>query len=480
MAWPHLNVRPPALTLNNRMSALTPFTDLQDIAKAVTHRQVSAVDLVRDILDAITRHNPSLNAYISVSADSALEAAERVEKAVAQKKDPGPLAGVPIAIKDLILTSDAPTTAGSRIFGAGIPAGDEAPVVKRLRKAGAIILGKTNLHEVALGVTSVNEHFGAVCNPWNAEHVAGGSSGGSAAAVAAGLCAAAVGTDTRGSIRIPASCCGVTGFKPTYGLLPNEGIVPLSPSLDHVGPMTHTVADAALLLGAMTGTKQGIERFMKALRVSSKGLVLGISEYHLRDLDDDIARAIDKALKVLRPLVKDIREVEIPALDGAQEASGIITASEAIAYHDRHLKATPAGYGPLVRKRLEEGYKRTALEYLNAMAKREAVRAAFAQIFTEVDLLVGATLPALPPRIDEKTVHINGKETNTVEAFTRFNSPQNLAGLPSLSVPCGLAKGLPIGLQFFGAEGADEAVITLGAAFQRETHWHQRRPPIAR
>ena len=462
------------------MSALTPFTDLQDIAKGVTHRQVSAVDLVRDILDAIDRHNPSLNAYITVSGDAAIAAAERVEKLVAQKKDPGPLAGVPLAIKDLILTADAPTTGGSKIFGGGIPAGNDAPVVRRLRKAGAIILGKTNLHEVALGVTSENEHFGPVRNPWNAEHVAGGSSGGSAAAVAAGLCAAAVGTDTRGSIRIPASCCGVTGFKPTYGLLPNEGVVPLSPSLDHVGPMTHTVADAALLLGAMTGGRAGVERFLKALRVSSKGLVIGISEYHLRDLDDEVGKAIDKALKVLRPLVKDIREVELPGLEGAQEASAAITAAEAIAYHDRYLKATPAAYGPHVRKRLEGGYKITALEYLHAMSKREEVRAAFTQIFTEVDLLVGATLPALPPRIDERGVQINGKEVNTVEAFTRFNSPQNLAGLPSLSVPCGLAKGLPIGLQIIGAEGADESVITLGASFQRETHWHQRRPPIAR
>lgn len=462
------------------MSALTPFTDLQDIAKAVTHRQVSAVDLVRDILDAIDRHNPSLNAYITVSGDSAIAAAERVEKAVAQKKDPGPLAGVPIAVKDLLLTSDAPTTGGSKIFGDGIPAGDDATVVRRLRKAGAIILGKTNLHEVALGVTSENEHFGPVRNPWNADHVAGGSSGGSAAAVAAGLCAAAVGTDTRGSIRIPAACCGVTGFKPTYGLLPNDGVVPLSPSLDHVGPMTHTVADAALLLGAMTGGRAGVERFLKALRVSSKGLVIGISEYHLRDLDDDVGKAIDKALKVLRPLVKDIRDVDLPALDGAQEASAAITAAEAIAYHDRYLKATPSLYGPQVRKRLEGGYKVTALDYLQAMAKREAVRAAFTQAFTEVDILVGATLPALPPAIDERGVRINGKEVNTIEAFTRFNAPQNLAGLPSLSIPCGLAKGLPIGLQMIGAEGADDTVISMGAAFQRETHWHQRRPPIAR
>jgi aspartyl-tRNA(Asn)/glutamyl-tRNA(Gln) amidotransferase subunit A len=229
--------------------------------------------------------------------------------------------------------------------------GRQATVVKRLRKAGAIIIGKTNLHEVALGVTSATA-LRPARNPWNAEHVAGGSSGGSASAVAAGLCAASIGTDTRGSIRIPAACCGVTGFKPTYGLLPNDGIVPLSPSLDHVGPITHTVADAALLVAVMTGTKPGLERFVKALRTSSKGIVLGVSEYHLRDLDGEIGKAIDKALKVLRPLVKDIRDVDIPALDGAQEASGIITAVRG----DRLPRSTSKhnrGLRPPVRKRLE-------------------------------------------------------------------------------------------------------------------------------
>ena len=463
------------------MSALTPFTDLQDIAKAVTHRQVSSVDLVRDILGAIDRHNPALNAYITVTAEAALEAADRVDKAVAAKKDPGPLAGVPIAIKDMILTADAPTTAGSRIFGGGYAAEEDATVVKRLRKAGAIILGKTNMHEVALGVTSVNEHFGPARNPWNPEHVAGGSSGGSASAVAAGLCAAAIGTDTRGSIRIPAACCGVTGFKPSYGLVPTDGVFPLSPPLDHVGPMTHTVTDVALLLGAMLGTKQAVERFVKALRGGTKSLVLGVSEYHVRDLDGEVGKAIDKALKVLRPLVKEIRDVELPELDGALEASAVITASEAVAYHDPYLKASPSNYGPAVRKRLEGGYKHSAVDYLRAIAKREAVRRAFAEAFAGgVDVMVGATLPALAPRVEEAVAHVNGAQVNVVDAFTRFNAPQNMAGLPSLAVPCGLAKGLPIGLQFFGPEGADEAVLAIGAAFQRETHWHQRRPPIAR
>jgi aspartyl-tRNA(Asn)/glutamyl-tRNA(Gln) amidotransferase subunit A len=438
------------------------------------------VELVRDVLDAVARHNGSLNAYITVCADSAIAAAERLEQAVAQKKELGPLAGVPISVKDLVRTVDAPTTAGSKIFGDGLPPTEDAPVVRRLRKLGAIVIGKTNLHEVALGVTSANEHFGPARNPWNAEFVAGGSSGGSASAVAAGFCTASVGTDTRGSIRIPAAACGVTGFKPTYGLLPVEGVIPLAPSLDHVGPIAHTVIDAAWMLGAMTGSKATFERFVKALRTSTRSLVIGISEFHLRDLDDDVGRAIDKALKVLSPLCKEMRDVELPGIDGVQEASAVVTSAEAYAYHEAHLKKHPEAYGPKVRKRLEEGAKRSAADYLRAMETRSAVRRAFATCFDSVDVLVGATLPALPPRIDAQEVEINGKGAKVVDAFTRLNGPQNMAGVPAMTVPCGLAKGLPIGLQLIAAEGKDDVLLSLGAAFQRETHWHQRRPPIAR
>jgi len=462
------------------MPDLTSFTDIPDIANAITHRKASPVELVRDVLDAVARHNGSLNAYITVCADSAIAAAERLEQAVAQKKELGPLAGVPISVKDLVRTVDAPTTAGSKIFGDGLPPTEDAPVVRRLRKLGAIVIGKTNLHEVALGVTSANEHFGPARNPWNAEFVAGGSSGGSASAVAAGFCTASVGTDTRGSIRIPAAACGVTGFKPTYGLLPVEGVIPLAPSLDHVGPIAHTVIDAAWMLGAMTGSKATFERFVKALRTSTRSLVIGISEFHLRDLDDDVGRAIDKALKVLSPLCKEMRDVELPGIDGVQEASAVVTSAEAYAYHEAHLKKHPEAYGPKVRKRLEEGAKRSAADYLRAMETRSAVRRAFATCFDSVDVLVGATLPALPPRIDAQEVEINGKGAKVVDAFTRLNGPQNMAGVPAMTVPCGLAKGLPIGLQLIAAEGKDDVLLSLGAAFQRETHWHQRRPPIAR
>jgi aspartyl-tRNA(Asn)/glutamyl-tRNA(Gln) amidotransferase subunit A len=219
---------------------------------------------------------------------------------------------------------------------------------------------------------------------------------------------------------------------------------------------------------------------VKALRTSPRSLVIGISEFHLRDIDDDIVRAFEKALKVLSPLCKEIRDVSIEGIDGVQEASAVITSSEAYAYHSAQLKKDPKVYGPMVRKRLEEGAKRTAADYVRAMEKREEVRQAFAKTFTEVDVLVGATLPTVPARIGEQEIQVNGKGERVVDAFTRLNGPQNMAGVPAMTVPCGLSKGMPIGLQFIAAEGKDDVLISMGAAFQRETHWHQRRPPIAR
>jgi aspartyl-tRNA(Asn)/glutamyl-tRNA(Gln) amidotransferase subunit A len=448
------------------------FDSLDELVRAVERRRVSPTELVRTSLDAIAREQPRLNAFITVMEESAMKAAALLEK----KRPKGILTGVPIAVKDLLFTADAPTTAGSRIYDGGLITEEDADVVARLRRAGAIIVGKTNLHEVALGVTSVNEHYGPVRNPWGPEHVAGGSSGGSAVAVAADLCPAAVGTDTRGSIRIPAACCGVTGFKPTYGLVSVLGVLPLAFSLDHVGPMARSVEDAALLLGAMLGRTTTALQLLKATRASTRRIVVGISEYHLRDLDSPIAKRIEEAIRTLKPLVREVRAIRIPELDGVQEASSVIAGSEAVTFHDATLKSRPEDYGPLVRGRMEKGYQWTAVDLVNALQKQALVRAAFAETFREVDVLVGATLPAPPPRIGASHVMINGREANTVESFTRFNSPQNVAGLPALSIPCGIAEGFPVGLQLFGAEGDDATVLSLGAAYQRETDWHTRTP----
>jgi aspartyl-tRNA(Asn)/glutamyl-tRNA(Gln) amidotransferase subunit A len=441
-----------------------------DLAESIRKRRISPVDVVDETLARIERVNPRLNAFLVVFGDQARAAARRAEKLVMQRRRGTlpPLTGVPVSVKDIVFTTEVPTTAGSRIFGDGIVAEHDAPIVRRLRRAGAIIIGKTNLHEVALGVTSANEHFGPVRNPHDPERVAGGSSGGSAVAVAMGLGPLSIGSDTRGSIRIPAACCGVTGLKPTRGLLSLDGVVPLSPSLDHVGPMAKTAADCALMLEVMAGSRYA-GRFTAATRKSVKGMRVGVSEFHLRDLDAPIQKAIDAAIRHLGKLGCKLSDVRIPALDESHAASIVISASEAVAYHDQFLRTKPEAYGPLVRQRLEAAYQWTALDLLRAQATMRSTTAAFEQAFENVDCLVGAVLPVAPPKIGETTVSVNGKEVTVVDAFTRFNATQNMAGIPALSLPCGSAMGLPVGLQMISASGRDEAALRLGSAYERST-----------
>ncbi|HEX6943010.1 MAG TPA: amidase [Gemmatimonadaceae bacterium] len=441
--------------------------DAIELADLIRKRRISPVEILEETLARIGQLNPRLNAFITVFGDQARQAAGRAERLVMQRRRAlPPLFGVPVSVKDIVFTTEAPTTAGSRIFGDGLIADQDAPVVRRLRRAGAIILGKTNLHEVALGVTSANEHFGPVRNPHDPERVAGGSSGGSAVAVATGMGPLSVGSDTRGSIRIPASCCGVSGLKPTRGLVSVEGVVPLSPSLDHVGPMARTAAECALMLEVMAGTRyEG--RFVKASRKTARGMRVGVSEFHLRDLDGAVQKPIDAAIRKLGKLGCRLSDVRMPVLDDAHVASIVISATEAVAYHDQFLKSRPEAYGPLVRQRLEAAYQWTALDLLRAEATLRAVTAAFSGLFENVDCLVGAVLPVSPPRIGEATVVVNGKEVNVVDAFTRLNAAQNMAGVPALSVPCGMADKLPVALQIIGAIGNDETVLRLGAAFQR-------------
>ena len=442
-------------------------TDALSVAGQIRKRRISPVEIIEETLARIERLNPRLNAFITGFGDQARQAARRAERLVMQRgRALPPLFGVPVSVKDIVFTTEAPTTAGSKVFGTGLIAERDAAVVRRLRQAGAIIIGKTNLHEVALGVTSANEHFGPVRNPHAPDRVAGGSSGGSAVAVATGMGPLSVGSDTRGSIRIPASCCGVTGLKPTRGLVSVEGVVPLSPSLDHVGPIAGTAAECALMLEVMAGTRYA-GRFVKPARRAAKGMRVGVSEFHLRDLDSAVQKPVDAAIRQLGKLGCRLSDVRMPVLDDAHVASIAISATEAVAYHDQFLKSKPEAYGPLVRQRLEAAYQWTALDLLRAQDTLRAVTAAFASLFENVDCLVGAVLPVSPPRIGETTVVINGKEVSVVDAFTRLNAPQNMAGIPALSVPCGVTDKLPVALQIMGASGNDETVLRLGAAFQR-------------
>jgi aspartyl-tRNA(Asn)/glutamyl-tRNA(Gln) amidotransferase subunit A len=338
-------------------------------------------------------------------------------------------------------------------------------------------VGKTNLHECAFGVTTVNEHFGPARNPWNRARVAGGSSGGSAVAVAMGMGLGSVGTDTRGSIRIPAACCGITGLKPTYGLLPTDDVVPLAPTLDHLGPMTRGAEDAALLLGAMRGSRAAAAGYLAAVDRRPRRFRVGVCAYFLRDADDEIVTAVEEMVRELARLGWPIHEIEIPALDGALDASRVIVLGEALAFHERLLKERPEGYGPLVRSRLEGGLMLTAVDYVRAEERRVLLTEAMGEAFSRIDVLVGAVLPILPPPLDTTTVRLGGVDVTISEALCRYNAPQNLTGLPALSVPAGFSRsGLPIGAQLIAAWRKEEILLAAGAAYQRETDWHRRAP----
>lgn len=458
------------------------MTDLMQLglraaARAVSRRQVSPVELVEAALARVGATNPKLNALLSLSVDSALASARRVERAVMTKRAVGPLAGVPISVKDLILTRDAVTTLGSRIVPDGLPAAADAPVVARLRRAGAAIIGKANLHEVALGVTTVNEHFGPARNPWDPARIAGGSSGGSAVAVAVGMGLGSVGTDTRGSIRIPAACCGVVGFKPTYGAVSSDGVFPLAASLDHVGPITRSVEDAAVMFGVMAGGRARLAEVLRAVDRTPRRPRIGVSEFFLRDVDREVARAIEAALKEFERLGARLVAVDIPELEPALEASRVIVLAEAISYHDAMIRKNPKGYGPNVLSRLKGGYRVSGLELVQAEAVRLELISAYNSVFGEVDALVGGVLPVEAPRLSSTTVKLGRTRVSLAEGFCRYNAPQNLTGVPALALPCGMTRsGLPIGLQLIGGWGRDAMVLGLGAAYQRVTAWHTAWP----
>ena len=445
------------------------WSGVRRIAQAVASGEASAVEIAEAHVARMEALEPELNAFITRNARAVDDA---------RKVGQGPLAGVPLSVKDLILTRGMPTTAGSKTFGKKLPARADAPVARKLRRAGAVLLGKTNLHELAMGVTTVNEHYGPARNPWDTSRVAGGSSGGSAVAVASGMGAGSVGTDTRGSIRIPAACCGITGLKPTFGLIDTEGVIPLAATLDHLGPMTRSVEDAALLLGVMVGNKRSAARWLHAVDdAPDPGIRLGVCDTLFEKVDAAIATPVSEALEVFRRGGWSIGEVQIPLLEEAHAASGIITSAEALAFHLERLEANPEAIGPLVRSRLEKGRALTAVDYVKANMTRALFTAAWGEAFQGVDCVLAPVLAALPPRIDEHNVMINGEQSNTLDAFTRLTALANMAGIPALAIPCGIsADGLPVSLQLIAAQGREDILLSLGAWYQRDTNWHARRP----
>jgi aspartyl-tRNA(Asn)/glutamyl-tRNA(Gln) amidotransferase subunit A len=457
------------------------FGTISDLAQRMRRREVSPVEITRECLARIEKLNPRLNAFITVMTDSALAEAKAAEAEISRGEWRGPLHGIPVALKDLVDTAGVRTTAASALHQNRVPV-EDAEVVRRLRAAGAIIVGKNNLHEFAYGGNSLISHFGEMRNPWDAGRITGGSSGGSAAAVTAGMALAAIGTDTAGSIREPAALCGCVGIKATYGRVSSRGVIPLSASLDHVGPFTRSVADAAIVLRAIAGydavditsSDIPIADYVSAVAESAKALRVVIPrEYFFDDLDPEVASAMEHALHGIETLVADIREVKLDV-----PTDRTLQAAESFAYHAESVAKNPDQYQPETLRRIRTGEKVTAAEYSQKRRELEQARRSIVSVFAEVDVLVTPTTPIPAPSIAELRATPEALRPAELKLL-RNTRPWNVWGLPAISLPCGFTQGgLPIGLQIAGPPWREDLVLRLAHAYEQATAWHKRAIPI--
>lgn len=460
---------------------------LAELSRRIHSGEVASSHATEEVFESIAHEDDSLNAFITLLRDQALQASEAADHMLRAGQDLGPLHGIPVSIKDVFTTKGIRTTAGSKVLADWVPDVD-ATVVTRLRQAGAVLVGKTNLHEFAFGVTTENLHYGDTLNPWNPERVPGGSSGGSAAAVAEGLGYASLGTDTGGSIRIPAALCGITGLKPTYGRVSRHGVVPLAWSLDHVGPLTRTVEDAAMVLQVIAGhdpkdstsSRRSVPDYRARLGEPIEKLTVGVptDSLFLDPIEPDVASAIRAAIEVLRGLGVRLIDVSLPHAADIGAIQSTIILSEAAAFHAEWLRKQSADYSRPVATGLTQGAIIPAIDYVNAQRARRLVRTEVRTLFQRVDALILPTVPIVAPRRGQSTTIIGTDEVQTTRALTRNVSPFNLLGLPALSIPCGFdAQELPIGLQIVGRPFDEELVLRIGHAYQQVTDWHEWRPP---
>jgi Asp-tRNA(Asn)/Glu-tRNA(Gln) amidotransferase A subunit family amidase len=457
-----------------------------ELGHKIRARAVSPVELTHDCLTRIEELSPLLNAFITVTTDSALEQARLAEREIFRGKYLGPLHGIPIGIKDIIDVAGVRTTAASGQFST--PAHERMPtedaqVIRRLRRGGAVILGKQNLHEFAYGGSSMISFFGEVHNPWDTARIAGGSSGGSAASVAAGLGFAAVGTDTAGSIRLPAAYCGIVGLKPTFGRVSTRGVVPLSSSYDHVGPLTTSVYDAALMLQVLSdydspnpSADHPAPSLISAFDEFPSNLRVGIPRaFFFDDLDPEIAAAIHEAIKIFAGLHAEIRDIKIEVPTDRTLAS-----AEAYAYHKSFVEKSAELYQPETLRRIQSGANISAPDALRASRELQASRHAIQEVFNDVDVLLTPTVPIPPPKIADLKAnpdHLRPQEL----MMLRNTRPFNVWGIPTISVPCGFTKdGMPIGLQLAAAPWRGIVLLQAAQAYEQATGWHTRRPEVAR
>jgi aspartyl-tRNA(Asn)/glutamyl-tRNA(Gln) amidotransferase subunit A len=449
------------------------YATIGELAPRIEQQDISPLELTRACLARIAALDGQVNAFITVLEESALREAEQAEREIRAGRYLGPLHGIPIAHKDLYYTAGVRTTAGSKIMRDFVP-DEDAAVVARWRQAGTVLLGKLNMHEFAAGGTNENQHYGAAHNPWDLARIPGGSSGGSGAALAAGMCLGATGSDTAGSIRIPSHYCGTTGLKPTYGRVSTYGVVPLSWSLDHAGPMARSAQDAALLLQAMAGfdardsasVDRPVPDFSADLERGVAGLRVAVPRsYFTEDLHPDVERAWRAAIGVLVDLGATPVEVDFSAVRESVAIGMIIVRSEMAVYHAEWFATRSADYSGPVRERLESMQGLLASEFIAAQRGREAIRAEFRTVFERADVLVTPTLATTAPLIGAE-----GPDT-------RFTYPFNLTGLPSLAVPCGFdSQGLPIGIQIAANLWQEALALRVGHGYQQATTWHRARP----
>jgi aspartyl-tRNA(Asn)/glutamyl-tRNA(Gln) amidotransferase subunit A len=454
------------------------FTSISEVSGRLRLGDVSPVEITRRCLDRIEKRNPALNAFITVMTESALAEARRAEAEILRGKWRGALHGVPVALKDLIDTAGVRTTAASALYKDRVPDCD-AEVVRRLRLAGAVIIGKNNLHEFAYGGSSLVSYFGDVHNPWDVTRIAGGSSGGSAAAVVAGMAYAAIGTDTAGSIREPAALCGCVGLKPTYGRVGSRGVIPLSSSLDHVGPIAATVEDAASVLQAIAGYDSAditsadvpVVDYVSALREGAKSVRVGVvREYFFDELDAEVAAAVEQALRVMASLGAEVKEVRVDV-----PSDRTLQAAESYAYHAENVGRSPELYQAETVRRIRTGERVSAAEYIRCRRELEEARRNIGAFFAQVDVLVTPTMPMAAPAIADLRKDPDALRPAELRLL-RNTRPFNVWGLPAISVPCGFTEsGLPVGLQIAGAHWREDLVLRVAWAYERATAWHGRR-----
>ena len=458
------------------------FLTIREAGELLRRRELSPVELVHAFLDRIEAKDGQLHAFITVLKDKALAQARSVESDILQGDYKGPLHGIPLGLKDIYGTAGVRTTSGSRVDIDRVPT-EDATTAARLKEAGAVLLGKLTTYEYATGGPDITSPFPPARNPWNLAHMPGGSSSGSGAAVAAGLCMGALGTCTGGSIRGPASFCGIVGLKPTYGRVSRFGVVPLSWSQDHCGPMTWTVEDTALMLQAIAGydskdpttSAAPVPNYSEALREDIRGLTIGVPRHFFGpnpDVNPEVVSIVEKGLAALQKLGATVEEVTIPCLDYVRSANIIIMLSEAYAFHQRNLRARPQDFGENTRARFRIGGLFSASDYVQAQRCRQLAKREFAEVLQRVDVLVTPTMtqPAGP---------FEGFDTASMSRGPSFTAPFNVTGLPAVSIPCGFtSEGLPVGMQIAGKPFDEPTVLRVAYTYEQYARWFERRPPI--